>query len=131
VSRTARVAALVMAVLATAQVLAQAPAPQTTLTYTSGGVSEEDRDRLTAMAQSFNVKLVLATKSGAYLSDVRLVFRDPSGRPVLDAVAEGPWFLARLPAGRYAVEATANGAAVRKAFVAGPRQTRVDLRWDD
>lgn len=97
----------------------------------SGGVTEEERERLNAMAQDFNLKIVMATRSGAYLADVAVVVRDEAGKPVLETRADGPWVLARLPAGRYSVEGSANGAAVRKTVAVGAAQARVDLRWED
>ena len=99
--------------------------------YASGGVSEEARESLSAIARDFNLKLVLATKSGAYLSDVGVVVSDERGQRILDAKSEGPWFFARLPSGRYSIEASANGTLVRKAVTIGPQLSQVDFRWDD
>ena len=99
--------------------------------YASGGVSEEARENLSAIARDFNLKLILATKSGAYLSDVGVVVSDERGQRVLDAKSEGPWFFARLPNGRYSIEASANGTMVRKAVTVGPQLSQVDFRWDD
>ena len=113
--------------IATAAPLPQAQAPMAI----SGGVTEEERERLSAMVQEYNLKVVLATRSGAYLADVAIVVRDGSGQPVVDAKADGPWVLARLPAGRYSIEGSANGTTVRKSVTLGAAQTRVDLRWDD
>ena len=97
----------------------------------SGGVSEEARDNLRAIAQDFNLKLILATKSGAYLSDVAVVVSDERGQRLLDAKSEGPWFYAKLPSGRYSIEASANGTVVRKTVKVGPQLSQVDFRWDD
>ena len=100
--------------------------------YISGGVSEEARDNLQAMRQDFNLKLVLATRSGAYLSDVDVVVSDAQGQRLLDARSEGPWFFARLPSGRYTVEASANGTLQRKSVnIAGPALSTLDFRWED
>jgi hypothetical protein len=100
--------------------------------YASGGISEEGREDLSAIAKDFNLKLVLATKSGAYLSDIDVVVSDERGHRILDAKSDGPWFFVRLPSGRYSIAASANGVVVRKAVTVGPQQlSRVDLRWDD
>ena len=124
---------LSIAVLAGARVALAAPAPQAQgpVAAVSGGVTEEERDQLAAIARDYNLKVVLATRSGAYLADVAVVVRDASGNPVLGTKADGPWVLARLPAGRYSVEGSANGATVRKSVAVGAGQTRVDLRWED
>lgn len=99
--------------------------------YASGGVSEESRDNLNAIAGDFNLKVVMATKTGEYLSDVDVVITDDRGRPMVSAVSDGPWFFARLPSGRYTVSASSNGAMQRKSVTVGDRQSRVDLRWDE
>ena len=101
------------------------------IAYISGGVSEEARESLGAMARDFNLKLVMATKGGAYLSDVGIVVSDARGQPLLDVKSEGPWFLARLPSGNYAVEATSGGKAVRRNVTIGSATSQLDLRWDE
>ena len=69
---------------------------------------------------------------GAYLSDVNVVVNDGQGRPLLDAKAEGPWFYAKLPDGKYQIAASANGTTVRKAVIIdGKTNSLVDFRWDD
>ena len=100
------------------------------LAYVSGGVGDESKARLDAMAGDFNLKLVFAMKSGAYLSNIRVSIADGAGRPLLDATSEGPWFLARLPAGTYRVAASYQGDAMsREVAVAGNTRT-IDFRWD-
>ena len=103
-----------------------------TITYASGGISEEGRENLNAMARDFNLKLILATKSGAYLSDVGVVVSDDRGQQIIEARSEGPWFYAKLPAGRYSIEASANGTVVSRAITIGQQSLRqLDFRWDD
>jgi hypothetical protein len=102
------------------------------ISYVSGGVSEEGRDSLLALAPGFNLKLVLATRSGAYLSNVDIVIKDGRGQRMLDAKADGPWFYAKVPNGTYEVAASANGTTVRKLVTIETRsQNKVDFRWDD
>jgi len=100
--------------------------------YATGGVSEEGRDNLRAIARDFNVKLVLATRSGAYLSDVGVVVSNDRGQQVLAAKSEGPWFFARLPSGHYTIEASSNGSVMRRDVTVGAQGTKeVDFRWND
>ncbi|MEO8132736.1 MAG: carboxypeptidase regulatory-like domain-containing protein [Betaproteobacteria bacterium] len=102
------------------------------ISYISGGVSEEARDNLLAMGRDFNIKLILATKAGAYLSDVGIVVSAAGGRPVLDVKSEGPWFYAKLPAGTYVVEAISNGATMRRNVTIGAQgMSQIDFRWDE
>jgi hypothetical protein len=124
-----------VALLALAAPLHAASVPQdrapAQVAYASGGVSEESRDNLNAIAGDFNLKVVMATKTGEYLSDVDVVITDDRGRPLVSAVADGPWFFARLPSGHYVVSASTHGTTQRKSVTLGDRQARVDLRWDE
>ena len=60
-------------------------------------------------ATAFNLKLLLARKSGEYLGDVEIVISDAKGAEILKATSEGPIFMANLPAGSYEVAATTEG----------------------
>jgi len=69
-------------------------------------------------------------KSGEYLSGVGVVIADSAGKTLLDTTSEGPWFLARLPAGNYQVVATSGGHAVKRKIAVGAAKLRtVDFRW--
>lgn len=102
------------------------------LPYVSGGVAEESRQELSAHAREFNLKLIFATKSGAYLSNVGVAIADAKGKKLLDATSEGPWFLTKLPRGNYRVVASYGGKALeRPVAVDGTALRTVDLRWSD
>ena len=99
--------------------------------YVSGGVGTESIDRLNALAADFNLKLVFALTSGEYVSGTRVVIADAIGRTLLEATAEGPWFLARLPNGNYQVVATLADKALNRQISVGPGKIRtVDFRWN-
>jgi len=100
------------------------------VSYVSGGIGSESRDRLGSLARDFNLKLVFAMKSGEYVSGVRIAIADAAGKTLVDATSEGPWFLTRLPAGNYQIIATFAGNAVRRQVAVGAaRLTAIDLRW--
>lgn len=99
--------------------------------YVSGGVGEESINRLTSLVSDFNLKLVFALKSGAYLSGVRVAVVDRTGKMLVDATSEGPWFMVRLPVGEYQIIATLAGKALaQKVSLDGERLTTIDFRWD-
>ena len=102
-----------------------------TVSYVSGGVSEEDRSALDPIAREFNLKLVFALRNGEYLSDTNVVVTSGRGQPVLEAKSEGPWFFAKLAAGQYQVSVTApNGQTQRKTVVIASKGLRtLDFRW--
>lgn len=73
----------------------------------SGGVGESDQQALRDQQGRFSFWLMTATQgTGEYLSGVRVTVVDlRSKQIVVDHTMEGPWLLAALPPGRYAVEA--------------------------
>jgi len=89
------------------------------VTYLSGGVGVDELDHMRAVARNFNLRLMFAERgSGAYLSDIQVSIAGPldaatpnsnaaaavdSERLVVDTTTDGPWFFAKLPAGRYRV----------------------------
>jgi hypothetical protein len=89
--------------------------------YWSGGVGEDDRDALQQVQEDYDLKLVFADRSGDYLADVNVLILDAAGKTVLEAVSEGPWFFARLPAGSYTVSAGVPGSQSRRKVRIGPR----------
>jgi hypothetical protein len=100
------------------------------VSYVSGGVGTDSIDRLRSLSGDFNLKLVFATKSGDYVSGVGVAIADAAGKTLLDTTSEGPWFLARLPAGNYQIVATFGGKAVKRQIAVGAAKLRtVDFRW--
>ncbi|HYC44834.1 MAG TPA: T9SS type A sorting domain-containing protein [Burkholderiales bacterium] len=95
----------------------------------SGGVSLNARDNLRAREQNANVKLVFALNTGNYVSDVHVKVTDSKGKLVIDDVSNGPWLLARLPAGSYTATATYNGHTVTQKFSAGKGMRTAQFRW--
>jgi hypothetical protein len=101
------------------------------VTYVSGGVDDASLDALKANVQKYDLKLVFALKSGAFMSGVKVAISDAKGNPVLDATSDGPWFLAKLPAGSYRVVATSSSgmAITQQAAVAATGLKTLDFRW--
>lgn len=99
--------------------------------YVSGGVGTESIERLNANARNFNLKLVFSTKSGEFLSGVKVGIADAAGKSVVAAVADGPWFLVKLPSGTYQVTASFEGKTiVRQRIVDNSTFTTMDFQWD-
>jgi len=100
------------------------------VSYVSGGVGDESLARLSAMSGEFNVKLVFAKTSGEFVSGVGVAITDAKGRNVVDARADGPWFLARLPAGHYQIVASLGGKAEKRQIEVGASKlSTLDFRW--
>ena len=100
------------------------------VSYVSGGVGTESQDQLSSLAKDFNLKLVFALKSGEFVSNVKISIADAKGNSLLDTTADGPWLLAKLPAGSYQVSASFAGNAVtHKIAVDAARLKTLDFRW--
>lgn len=102
------------------------------IAYVSGGIGQDEREALTAQAAGYNLKLVFADKSGGhYLSDIKVSIKGAKGADVLEAVADGPWFFAKLPPGSYRVSAAVGEQRQTRAVTVGKqRQSRLAFRFD-
>jgi hypothetical protein len=122
-------AMLSLGIALTAQA-AEQPAAQSGVNYTSGGVGVDSQDRLNARAREFNLKLIFTLNEGNYIADVNVVLTDAKGNKVVEHVADGPFFMAKLPAGQYNVAATYGGKTVtRKVSVGGSGLRTEHFRW--
>jgi hypothetical protein len=77
--------------------------------YLSGGVSSDEREVMEERGKSYNLKLMFAAKTGAYLSNVKLVIGDTKGEEIVSIATNGPWFFIQVPSGSYSVNATFTG----------------------
>ncbi|MBK1701490.1 hypothetical protein CKO41_07600 [Thiococcus pfennigii] len=83
--------------------------------WLSGGVGLDEREYiLDRYAGDFNLKLEFALAGGSYLGNVAVRIMSRNGEVVMEAVSEGPWFLTRLPAGGYRVQATSGGRTLEQ-----------------
>lgn len=129
------VTSMLLAALAASPAAAQDPASfikqDTTdgVTYASGGVSFEERQAMEAMAKDFNLKLVFAVGSGAFLSGLTVVIQDEEGGTLIQTASNGPWFFAKLPEGQYTI--TVGDEAHKKvdAVTVGGGLTTVTFHW--
>jgi hypothetical protein len=98
--------------------------------HVSGGVGLTSIERLNAISRDFNLKLVFAMASGNYVDGVTVTIANSAGRTLVDAASDGPWFLARLPAGTYQVTATFAGKTEKRSVTVGAEKlTTADFRW--
>ena len=100
--------------------------------YVSGGIGSDEREKLAAIGKNYSLKLVFAIKGGEYLADVKVEISDSIGKKVIDAVADGPWFFANLPPGKYTVTVTMMGKEKqnRVDIVKGQKQTTLRFYWN-
>ncbi len=100
--------------------------------YLFGGVSSDEREAMAQRAKEFNVKLVFAAKSGAFVSGVSLVIADAKGAQIAKLRTEGPWFYIKLPPGSYFIGATFKGQSKQVKALRVPKNKTVQrsLLWD-
>ena len=85
--------------------------------YISGGVGDDEQQRMDELAGNFSLQLTFADREGKYLSGVEIKVRDGNGDKVLKTRADGPMFYADLAPGDYTVYAD-------PADFSGEKQTR-------
>lgn len=103
---------------------------QNGMSYESGGIGVASQERLKAREKEFNLKLVFTLVEGNYVADVAVTIKDAAGKNVIQHVADGPIFMARLPAGTYSVDAVYEGKTrTSKVSVRNERLRTEYLRW--
>lgn len=127
--------------------LAAAPAfaatnPQATLpaehhrgdiTYMSGGIGQSESHAMRREARKFPLELLFVSQRGRhddYLATMPVTIRDAKGHTVFHGTSDGPYFLAKLPAGRYTVISKDHGKRVtRHVDVKAHGTQRVVFEW--
>jgi hypothetical protein len=102
---------------------------QGNITFVSGGAGDEDRDALKQVESQYNLRLLFAARNGEYLANVAVTLSDARGNAVLDTIAEGPIFYARVPPGRYRLTVTSNGQSQSRNISMGNGAVRQDFYW--
>lgn len=123
-------AATMIAVLGTAQAPAQENVvTQNNVSFVSGGVGVDSEERLKAREKEFNLKLVFTLIEGNYLADVSVRIADTAGKTVIEHVADGPFFMAKLPAGAYMLTASYGDKTQTRKIMVGKGLRTEYLRW--
>ena len=80
--------------------------------YLSGGIGLDESRAIESASHQWPLILEFAAKDGQhadYLANVQVRVRDAKGHDTLEATSDGPFLLAKLPPGRYSVDATVGG----------------------
>lgn len=100
--------------------------------YLTGGKTRAEADAVKRAAQEFPLELVFKESDGTSkrdLYDNPVVIRDAEGKVVFAGRTDGPYFLARLPAGRYTVSTHWDSWTFTKPVTIGPDRSRVVFEW--
>jgi len=85
------------------------------VTYVTGGVSDDEANAFKAMRNDYPLAIEIVQKQvgrNEFTADANVKVIDSAGNVVLDAKADGPFMLVRVPPGQYRVLATLNGRTV-------------------
>ncbi len=103
------------------------------VTYITGGVGQTEADAIKHVAKYYPLELEFLLKAkpkDEYLSDVRVRIKDVHDKMVLNVTADGPFLLAKMPAGKYTVSAERNGQVERRQIeIAAKEHRRVVFEW--
>lgn len=108
---------------------AQAALPPThtsgSVEYMTGGIGKDESSAIQRASRDWPLTLEFAARdrqASDFLADVRIQVRDGKGKTVLEATADGPFLLAKLPPGPYNVDATFADKTLHRKVVIGPHQ---------
>jgi hypothetical protein len=126
---------LLTALPALAATVGTLPAEQTqgTVTYVSGGIGQDEAQAFAAAARQYPLTLefvIKHTPRAEYTANVHITIIDAQGQRLLDTRSDGPFLLAKLPAGRYTVTAKRQGQTLTKTVhVATHKPAHMMFRW--
>lgn len=109
-------------------VLAIDQGEQNGIAYATGGVGQDESAAMRGMAKDYSLRVLAAAKSGEYVADVKVAISDAQGKQVLALDIQGPYLLARLPPGRYRVDAE-YGQARQTRHVQVPSSGQADVSF--
>jgi hypothetical protein len=114
---------------------AMLPAPRHhgDITYLTGGVGQDEARAMRREAARYPLELLFVARQGKhddFLADMPVTIRNANGRTVFRGRSDGPYFLAKLPAGRYTVTSKNRGERVTRHVAVKDHGTqRVVFEW--
>ena len=82
------------------------------VTYIMGGVGQTEADAIKHVAKYYPLELEFLQKAkpkDEYVSGVQVRIKDAHDKMVLNVTADGPFLLAKMPAGKYTISAERGG----------------------
>ena len=95
--------------------------------YVTGGFGKDERMAMTRALPDYNLKIEFAQGGRAYVAGATVRIQ---GQDVLiNTAVDGPWLLARLPAGSYSITASLNGVEKSASVDVRGGVSRAVFRW--
>jgi hypothetical protein len=103
---------------------------QDNVSWMSGGIGDEARDKMRLSRSAYNVHLVFSRRGdGAYLADIPVSITRNNGEEILSGVSEGPLLYLKLPPGSYRISAQIDGATQIRHVSVGAVQSPMMLSF--
>ena len=103
------------------------------ISYLSGGIGQNEADAIKHVAKQYPLELEFLLKAkpkDEYLSNVKVLVKDMHDKKVLEATSDGPFLLAKMPAGKYEVTADRDGKIEhRMVQIAAHEHRRIVFEW--
>jgi hypothetical protein len=106
-----------------------AGAPDAAPQWVSGGVGEEARAEMLAVASAYNVHVLFSRADGAYLAGVPFTVADNAGRVLQTGISDGPLLYIKLKPGAYQISADFAGVKQSKRFRLGAGRSSTTLSF--
>ena len=83
--------------------------------------------------RNYPIRIEFAGGTGQYVGNTTLTLHDDKGNMAFSVSCDGPWLLLQLPAGKYRVTASADGASPREEVISVPAsgQARAVIRFPE
>lgn len=103
------------------------------VSYLSGGIGQTEASAIKHVAKNYPLELEFIAKAkpkDEYLADVKVQIKDAHDNMVLNTTSDGPFLLAKMPAGKYMVSADHDGKVEhRQIILAAKEHRRVVFEW--
>lgn len=106
---------------------------QGSITYLTGGIGKDEATAVKHAESRYPLSLEFvqhAMPRDEFLASVDVTIKDRAGKTTLKTTSDGPFLLAKMPAGRYTVIAEVKGKTLTRHFTLAPnRRERLVLVW--
>jgi hypothetical protein len=104
---------------------------QSGIDYVSGGMTDDERKELGRISNKYPMQLVfIAGENTEPIRGVKVTVRDIKGSPLIEAVADGPYFFFNPPSGRWTMDAEYGGEVVsRRVDLIGRRYILLEFKF--
>lgn len=100
------------------------------IVYISGGIGSGETEALALVKKDYNLHITSTDSAGSFLGGSRITISNAKREMLIDVVARGPLFYARLPNGRYTIESfNATSSKKQSVHITSDKASRVHFSW--